>query len=90
MFKRLTSGNRITFYFNNETIYATAGDTVAAALLANGYCRFRESPVNNEHRGPFCMMGACYECLVKMDGKTVQACMVAATQDLQINRISKP
>jgi len=34
------------------------------------------------------MMGACYDCLVEINGETVQACMTTVTDGLQVQRIS--
>jgi predicted molibdopterin-dependent oxidoreductase YjgC len=46
---------------------AREGDTVAAALLAAGVTAFRTT-WSGAPRAPFCMMGACFECLVTIDG----------------------
>jgi len=49
---------------------------LAAALLRAGLHRFRETPVTGSPRAPWCLMGACFECLVEVDGQpNVQACM---------------
>lgn len=80
----------ITFTFDNQTIIASAGMTVAAALLASEYKSLRETPVSGAKRGPYCMMGACYDCLVSIEGKTVQACMTPVRQGQLIKRIHKP
>lgn len=55
--------------------YARAGDTVAAALLANGIATFRTTAISGAPRGPFCLMGACFECMVEVDGVPVQGCL---------------
>ena len=34
------------------------------------------------------MMGACYDCLVEIDGVNRQACMLQVTEGLQIERPS--
>ena len=31
------------------------------------------------------MMGACFDCLVEVDGVTQQACMLAVTEDMAID-----
>jgi predicted molibdopterin-dependent oxidoreductase YjgC len=55
---------------------ARDGDTVAAALLAAGVTAFRTTS-RGAPRAPLCMMGACFECLVTIDGMPRrQACMV--------------
>ena len=64
---------------------ACAGDTVAAALLAAGCLAFRATPVTGAARGPFCMMGACFDCLVTIDGRpNQQACMIAVAPGMRI------
>ena len=40
-----------------------------------GVAATRVSPVSGTPRGPFCMMGACFECVVSVDGHTERACM---------------
>src|SRR4051812_11678495 len=55
---------------------AREGDSVAAALLAAGSTTFRRT-FSGAPRAPLCMMGACFECLVTIDGHPRrQACMV--------------
>lgn len=88
MFKRLTSKETICFTFDGVEIKAQHGDTVAAALLASGTVTIRTTQTSKP-RGPYCMMGACYDCLVQVDGRTVQSCMLQATPDLLVNRIKK-
>ena len=62
------------------------GANLAAALLAAGVGVFRHTPVSGAPRGPFCMMGACFDCLVEIDGVVRQACMIEVTEGLQITR----
>ena len=64
---------------------ARAGDTVAAALLAAGIDTFRTTPVGGAPRGPYCLMGACFECLVENDGQpNRQACMTRVAPGMRI------
>ncbi len=86
MFKRLHDDNTFVFTFDGTDIQACKGETVAAALLANGTAALRKTHTSTSQRGPFCMMGACYDCLVEVDGKTVQSCMLPAQPGLQVNR----
>jgi len=63
------------------------GDTVAAALLAAGASDFRTTPVIGSRRGPFCMMGVCFDCLVTIDGApNQQGCMIALRDGMKIER----
>ncbi|MGH7080949.1 MAG: 2Fe-2S iron-sulfur cluster-binding protein, partial [Acetobacteraceae bacterium] len=36
-------------------------------------------------RGPWCLMGACFECLVTIDGTRQRACMVRAAEGMVID-----
>ena len=75
--------------FEGEELLAHQGDTVAAALLASNQWQFRTTPVSGAPRGPFCMMGVCFECLVEIDGvANRQACMIEARDGMRIKRQS--
>ncbi len=75
----------VTFDFEGEIITAQKGDSVAAALLANGHKIFRTTPISGATRGPLCMMGICFECLVEIDGKgNQQACMREVQEGMRI------
>ena len=87
MFERLDSScaDDLRFTFNGTPVICQTGDTVAAALLAAGHLVFRQTPVSGVPRGPFCMMGSCFECLVVIGGVTVQACQTVAYDGASVN-----
>lgn len=62
------------------------GANLAAALLAAGITLFRKTPGSAAPRGPFCMMGACFDCLVQIEGVSRQACMLEVEEGLRISR----
>lgn len=75
----------VTFSFEGEAVTARAGDTVAAALLAAGFAATRATPVSAAPRGPFCMMGLCFDCLVEIDGEpNRQSCQVAVRDGMAV------
>ena len=76
-------GSRITIVFDGQTIEAFAGETVAAALIASGVRATRSSPAGAP-RGPFCLMGSCQECAVRINGSKVLACMTDVSDGLVI------
>ncbi|WP_424811932.1 (2Fe-2S)-binding protein [Roseococcus sp. YIM B11640] len=79
MFRR-TGPTDCTIRWNEQEIPARAGEPLAAALLAAGVAGFRQTAVTGAGRGPFCLMGACFDCLVELDGvPNKQACMVSVT-----------
>ena len=76
---------QVRIEFEGQTLLAYPGDTVAAALLAGNHWRFRTTPVTAATRGPFCMMGVCFDCLVEIDGiANRQACMTEVRDGMRI------
>ena len=70
-------GGDLTIWFGDRAISARAGDSVAIALLAAGVTTTRTTPVGGATRGPYCLMGACFECLAEVDGRpNAQTCMI--------------
>jgi len=61
-------GTALSFTFDGRPLSGRSGDTVAAALLANGILASRTTPVSGSPRAPYCMMGVCFDCLVVIDG----------------------
>ena len=76
----------VTIVVDGIEVAARAGDTVAAAMLAAGWSCCRTTPVSGAPRGPFCMMGVCFECLVTIDGRaSQQACLVIVASDMRVD-----
>jgi predicted molibdopterin-dependent oxidoreductase YjgC len=70
---------------DGEIVVARDGDNVAAVLLSTGKLAFRATPVSRALRGPFCMMGACFDCLVTIDGKpNQQACRIRVAAGMKV------
>jgi hypothetical protein len=71
-----------------------AGASAAAALLAAGWRTIRETPPSTLRqaqgsgaRGPYCMIGVCFECLAEIDGvPNRQSCMVTVSPGMKIRR----
>lgn len=70
---------------DGKEVPARAGESVAAAMLAAGLVRFRDTAVSGAARGPYCMMGACFECLVTIDGVgSRQACLATVRDGMTV------
>ncbi|GLQ93251.1 (2Fe-2S)-binding protein [Dyella acidisoli] len=68
---------------DGETLDVPAGITVAAAI-ARVERPFRRS-VKGHARAPFCGMGICFECRVRINGVAQQrACMIAVHEGMQV------
>ncbi|SAL34100.1 NAD(FAD)-dependent dehydrogenase [Caballeronia sordidicola] len=76
----------VQIWFNDQPLNVPGGRSVAAALLAAGVQRFRATPVSGAPRAPYCMMGACFECLVEIDGvPSRQSCLVTVRDGMRIH-----
>lgn len=91
MFARIGSGDArmVTVNFEGRELRVRAGLTVAAALLEAGITHFRNTPVTGAPRGPYCMMGVCFDCLLVIDGMAnQQSCMLEVREGMRIERQS--
>lgn len=88
-FRRLDeAGTAVTLEIEGVAVTAREGDTVAAAMLAAGVLSCRHTPVSGAPRGPFCMMGACFDCLVEIDGEpNRQGCMTPVAAGMRVRRM---
>jgi predicted molibdopterin-dependent oxidoreductase YjgC len=89
MFRRLpeAQGRAVPFLFEGRPAEGREGDSVAAALLALGHDATRTTPVSGAARGPYCLMGVCFDCLVTIDGfGNRQACLVPLRAGMDVRR----
>src|SRR3979409_728703 len=77
-------GRAISFQFDHRRIEALEGETIAAALSAAGVTTLRYTP-SGAPRGLFCGMGACFDCVVTVNGRIGQrACVTPAASGMQV------
>lgn len=66
-------------------LHAHPGESLAAALLADGRRAFRRTD-GGAPRGPFCNMGVCFECLVTVDGERgLRACVTPVRAGMTVD-----
>src|SRR3954471_7461566 len=71
--------------FDGAQLEALPGETLAAALAAAGILAFRRTGKGSP-RGLYCGMGACFDCIVTVDGKANQrACLVKARDGMVVS-----
>lgn len=75
----------VPVWFEGRELSLPKGANLAAALLCAGITTFRHTPATGAPRAPFCMMGACFDCLVEIDGVTQQACMIDVSEGLRVS-----
>jgi predicted molibdopterin-dependent oxidoreductase YjgC len=65
--------------FDGRPVPVEPGQTVAAVLFAAGVRSWRTTRVAGRPRGLFCGIGACFDCLVTVNGTpSVRACLAEA------------
>ena len=91
MFRRLPEPDAVhapavPIVIDGRAFLARVGDTVATALLLADCIEFRATPTRGAPRGPYCLMGACFDCLVTVDGQpNRQSCLVPVAPGMRIN-----
>jgi len=69
----------MTFTFEGRPIAAEPGQSLAAALWADGVRSWRRARHTDEPRGLFCGIGVCFDCLITVNGRPNQrACLTEA------------
>ncbi|MFT9846217.1 (2Fe-2S)-binding protein [Aneurinibacillus sp. REN35] len=82
----LTEQKEVEILFDGSTYHAFAGESIAAALLANGVRTLRYTESKGEPRGIYCGIGHCYECRVEVNGiRSIRACITPVTDGMVIS-----
>lgn len=69
-------GRVITFTYEGDVYQAYEGDTIVAALHANGIKILSHSAKSHEPRGLYCAIGNCSSCLMVVNGEPdVRVCV---------------
>jgi predicted molibdopterin-dependent oxidoreductase YjgC len=71
--------------FDGRAVTAKPGQTVAAVLWAAGVRSWRTTRRSGAPRGLFCGIGACFDCLITINGVPNQrACLVPARPGMRL------
>jgi NADPH-dependent 2,4-dienoyl-CoA reductase/sulfur reductase-like enzyme len=77
--------SRVTFTFNGKQVEAEEGQSVAAALLAEGEVQLGRSMKYRRPRGLYCATGSCPNCLLRVDGVSfTRSCMTEAREGMVV------
>ncbi len=74
----------VEFFWENHALTAHAGETIAAALFANGIRVFGHHHKDQSPQGIFCANGQCAQCMVIADQQPVKSCMEKIKAGMQI------
>ena len=89
MFRTLEdqAANTVEILIEGISHRVPANISVAAAALLCGLGNVRETPVTGSGRLPYCMMGVCFDCLMKIDGQPNQrGCQVRVAPGMTVER----
>lgn len=76
---------------DGQTLRLPEGEMLAAALLAAGRLAFGQSIIAGDPRGPYCLMGTCFQCAATIDGQPhTRACRVAVRAGLRVELTMAP
>ena len=77
---------RIRIFVDNQAVEAHEGESLAAALWANGLIALGHNPGANLPRGMYCGIGHCYECRVTLDGiEDIRSCLIPVRDGMQVS-----
>jgi sarcosine oxidase subunit alpha len=81
------AASTVTIELDGDQLQAREGEPVACAVLANDDFIFGRSPKYHRPRGPFCLTGACSQCLMRVDGiPNVATCRVPVKAGMRLER----
>ncbi len=84
----LQRGEPFRFVWNDEDVIAYPGETVLGALLAAGTRTLGNTEKFGDSRFMFCGTGACFACLVAIDGHPqVRSCITPAVAGLNVSSV---
>lgn len=75
------SEHLIGYTFDGETLTATKGQSIAAAMIFHERRITRRTRFGDSPRGVFCGIGACFDCLVVVDDIPNQRACITEVRD---------
>ncbi|MDP5275531.1 (2Fe-2S)-binding protein [Chengkuizengella axinellae] len=82
---RLDEREEVHFTFDENKLIGYEGETIAAALLANGERVLRCHEETGKLRGIYCNIGHCMECRVNVGNqKSVRACLTVIQEGMEV------
>jgi predicted molibdopterin-dependent oxidoreductase YjgC len=87
--QRLAETDRpaVSFMLDGAPVAALVGDSLLTAILAQGGGYLRASEFGDGLRAGFCLMGACQDCWVNVEGGgRVRACTTPIAEGMRVSR----
>ena len=77
----------VTITVDGRAMRAHPGESLAAALLAEGERNLGPGLDPARPRTVLCMMGVCQQCLLRVDGAVTQACLTPVRAGMRVERL---
>lgn len=78
-------GQEVHFSFDGKDMTGFEGESIAAALKANGVMIHRYTAKEHKPRGVFCAIGRCTDCVMVVDGQpNVRTCITGLKEGMVI------
>lgn len=78
-------GAKVTFTFNGQPMEGYEGESIAAALHANGVVELGKSAEIHRPRGFYCAIGNCSSCIMVVNGvSNVKTCITPLKAGMKI------
>ncbi|MGE7954302.1 (2Fe-2S)-binding protein [Lysinibacillus xylanilyticus] len=77
----LPSMEKVSFTFDDQEYEGYKGESLAAALLANGIRTLRVHEESGLPRGIYCNIGHCFECRVNVNGLEGERACITPVSD---------
>ena len=78
-------GPEVTFTYNGTPLQGYEGESVAAALHANGIVQLGLSQELHRPRGFYCAIGNCSSCMMVVDGvPNVKTCITPLKEGMRV------
>ena len=75
---------KVKFTFDDKELYGYENEPIAAALVAAGYSKLRES-LKGRSRGLFCAIGKCSSCFMIVNGMpNVRTCVEPLKEGMKV------
>lgn len=82
----VSRGCLVRIVADGEPLEAYDGESVAAALFAAGRRRLRRTDRYHEPRSLFCGMGVCFDCAVRINGRSnMLACQTPVADGMRVD-----
>ena len=77
---------KVNIHVDGRPVTARAGDSLAAALWANGFFELRRDDLTGTARSLYCGIGHCHECRMTVDEcDNIRSCLTPVREGMKVS-----